>query len=90
MTTYYLGASKDGAILARSSTRTDFAYAAIAAGKHKAGEVVRAQQSCWSGTAHAAVANFSNGYRHDAGNGVEVVAVRVVTGAEFRQATKEA
>lgn len=85
MTTYYLGTTKSGAILARSSTRPDFAYAACGT-DYKPGEVIRAGQSSWSGTADAARANFTNGYRH--GGDCEIVKVRRVTGAEFRAAIK--
>lgn len=87
MTTYYLGTTESGALVARSSTRNYFTHAAIAAGEHKAGEVIRADQSCWSGTAAAAAANFKNGYRHSAGP-IEIVAVRIVTPAEYRQAIR--
>lgn len=86
MTTYYEGTTQSGATLLRSSTRTDFTHAAVPTGLPK-GSIVRADQSTWSTSAATALASASRNWGIAPGS-VEIVAVRVITGAEYRQALK--
>jgi len=78
MATHYLGATKDGRIVARSSTRNDFTHAAIGTG-------ATTRLPSFSTNAAGAYANAEN-------NGhplpIEVVQVRIVDAAEYRAATK--
>lgn len=86
MTTYYLGTTKTGHVVARSSTRGDFTHAAVTTAPKAAGKVIRAGQSTWSTSAAGAASNARSTWR--LGTEIEIVPVRIVTGTEYRQAIK--
>lgn len=77
--TYYLGQLSTGRIVSRKSNRSDFTHAALRTDAHES------QLASFSTSAQGALNNANPKWRPET---LEVVPVRQVTAAEYRQALK--